>query len=164
MKILNEQNEEILEENLDLNLGYLVDDKIFIAHHEATPGQYHYEVEYFTFDDDTVYNVTGQDDPHLIIKDKYAGEFEYDSLDETETRKCNGINYVPVYDTEPQPEWDEYEDIKRYILYTEEELQIIAKRQATETFLESAPGRLSATEESVSDLSLIVANMFVEGV
>ena len=72
MKILNEQNEEILEENLDLNLGYLVDDKIFIAHHEATPGQYHYEVEYFTFHDDTVYNVTGQDDPHLIIKDKYA--------------------------------------------------------------------------------------------
>ena len=46
MRILDENNVEILEENLDLTLGYLTEDKILVEHHFETLYQeeiFHYE-------------------------------------------------------------------------------------------------------------------------
>ena len=90
MRILDENNVEILEENLDLTLGYLTEDKVFVASHPAVEARkevYHYEtiVEY----------TNGGKDVKKVID-------------------------VPA--VEAKEAWDEYENIYRYVLYTEEEL------------------------------------------
>lgn len=95
MKILDENNVEIASP--DLSVGYLVNDKLFIKHHdavEAVPEKGHYEVvaEY----------PNGGKDVEWV---------------------------VDVPGVEAAEAWDEYEDIYRYVLYTEDEL---AKKQEEE--------------------------------
>ena len=90
MRILDENNIELAEEEVNLELGYLKPESIISIHHEAT-GEVkevgHYEVI-------AEYPNGGKDVAWIIdvpgIKAKEA--------------------------------WDEYEDIQRYVLYTEEEL------------------------------------------
>ena len=106
MRIFNADKTQELE-NPDLALGYLLDDTLFIAHHEAIEAveeQGHYETvaEYPNGGKDVVWVV---DVPAVEAREAY----------------------------------DEYEDIKVYIPYTEEELEVrkqeeLRERRAAECF------------------------------
>lgn len=90
MRILDENNIELTEEQINLELGYLRPESIISIHHEATEeikevGHYEVVAEY----------PNGGKDVAWIID---------------------------VPGTEAKEAWDEYEDIQRYVLYTEEEL------------------------------------------
>ena len=90
MRILDENNIELTEEEVNLELGYLKPESIISIHHEAT-GEVkeigHYEVI-------AEYPNGGKDVAWII----------------------------DVPGIEAKEAWDEYEDIQRYVLYTEEEL------------------------------------------
>lgn len=104
MRILDIDNVEI--ESPDLNLGYLKDDKIFVAHHEAIEA------------------VEEQGHEEIIAEYKnHKGEVY--------GRDVAWIVDIPA--VEAKEAWDEYEDIYRYILYTEEELAVMeeARNQPT---------------------------------
>lgn len=96
MRILDINGNEIL--NPDYSLGYVVEEKLFIAHHDAVEAVKevgHYEVI-------AEYPETGGKDVEWV---------------------------VDIAAVEAAEAWDEYEDILRYIPYTEEELaQIEAER------------------------------------
>lgn len=90
MRILDENNIELTEEQINLELGYLKPESIISIHHEAIEevkevGHYEVIAEY----------PNGGKDVAWIIE-------------------APGI--------EAKEAWDEYEDIQRYVLYTEEEL------------------------------------------
>ena len=90
MRILDENNIELTEEQINLELGYLRPESIISIHHEAIEeikevGHYEVIVEY----------PNGGKDVAWVID---------------------------VPGTEAKEAWNEYEDIQRYILYTEEEL------------------------------------------
>ena len=88
MRILDETGNEIL--NPDCSLGYLTEEKLFIAHHdtvEAVEEVSHYEV---------------------------IAEYPNGGID------VERVIDIPA--VKAQDAWDEYEDILRYIRYTEEEL------------------------------------------
>lgn len=90
MRILDENNIELTEEEVNLELGYLRPESIISIHHEAIEGTKeigHYEVI-------AEYPNGGKDVAWII----------------------------DVPGTEAKEAWDEYEDIQRYVLYTEEEL------------------------------------------
>jgi hypothetical protein len=106
MRILDENNVEITSP--DLSLGYLVPDKVFIAHHdaiEAVEEVGHYEV---------------------------IAEYPNGGKDVVKVIDINGV--------EAQEAWDEYEDILRYVRYTDEEL---SEREQT------APSQLDIIEAQV---------------
>ena len=90
MRILDENNIELTEEQINLELGYLRPESIISIHHEATK-----EV-------------------------KEVGHYEVIAEYPNGGRDVAWIIDVPG--TEAKEAWDEYEDIQRYILYTEEEL------------------------------------------
>lgn len=98
MKIYDINNNIV--ENPDLELGRLIKDSLFIAHHNAiepVEEQWHYETV-------REYSNGGKDVKRV----------------------------VDVVGIKAQESWDEYEDIYRYILYTEEELaEINAKKEDT---------------------------------
>lgn len=113
MKIYNqEKTQEILESEIDLTLGRLALDRLFIAHHEAV---------------DEVKGKTAQE---------RARDYETQGIT---TREINGKRYLvnKAYENggedveeitdEPdipaQEAYDEYEDIKIYIPYSAEELE-----------------------------------------
>lgn len=88
MRILDVNGNEVL--NPDYSLGYVVEDKIFIIHHdavEAVEEVSHYEV---------------------------IAEYPNGGID------VERVIDIPA--VKAQDAWDEYEDILRYIEYTEEEL------------------------------------------
>ena len=90
MRILDENNIELTEEEVNLELGYLQLETIISKHHEATE-----EVE-------------------------EVGHYETIAEYPNGGRDVAWIIDVPGI--EAKKAWDEYEDIQRYILYTEEEL------------------------------------------
>ena len=90
MRILDENNIELTEEQINLELGYLRPESIISIHHKAVEevkevGHYEVIVEYPNGGKDVVW-------------------------------------IIDVPGTEAKEAWDEYEDIQRYVLYTEEEL------------------------------------------
>ena len=90
MRILDENNIELTEDQINLELGYLRPESIISIHHEAVEevkevGHYKVIAEY----------PNGGKDVAWIID---------------------------VPGIEAKEAWDEYEDIQRYVLYTEEEL------------------------------------------
>lgn len=90
MRILDENNIELAEEEVNLELGYLRPESIISIHHEATEevkevGHYEVIAEYPSGGKDVAWII---DTPGIEAKEA----------------------------------WDEYEDIQRYVLYTEEEL------------------------------------------
>ena len=90
MRILNQNDIELTEEEVNLEIGYLKPESIVSIHHDATEAVEeigHYEViaEY----------PNGGKDVKWVID---------------------------VPGVEAKDAWDEYEDIQRYVLYTEEEL------------------------------------------
>ena len=90
MRILDENNIELTEEQINLELGYLKPESIISIHHEA------------------------------IEEIKEVGHYEV--IAEYPNGGKDVVWIIDVPGTEAKEAWDEYEDIQRYILYTEEEL------------------------------------------
>lgn len=113
MRILDLDGFELDPETIDYSLGYLRDEEILIA---EIPEQTHLFVKTFYFDDYTSYDVTGEDDPHVKVISIAEGLFDY--VDQGEGKKLRGMDVCIVVD---QAASKEYEKIKRYIPYTDEE-------------------------------------------
>ena len=90
MRILDENNIELTEEQINLELGYLRPESIISIRHEA------------------------------IEETKEVGHYEVIAEYPNGGKDVAWIIDVPG--TEAKEAWDEYEDIQRYVLYTEEEL------------------------------------------
>lgn len=90
MRILDENNIELTEEQINLELGYLRPESIISIHHKATK-----EV-------------------------KEVGHYEV--IAEYPNGGKDVVWIIDVPGVEAKEAWDEYEDIQRYILYTEEQL------------------------------------------
>ena len=167
IRTLNESGIELKEEEINLALGYLIPDQIFLKEHppvEEVKEVYHYVVKTFYFTDGSKLNIDSENDPHVKIVDNQVGHFEY--IDLGEGKAFHGADVVKVIDVERIPAqsgWKEYETINRYILYTEEEL--IAQKKEKEQmekqtdFLATGPDRLTNTELSLDDLILLMAEM-----
>ena len=177
MRILNEQDEEIQEEDVDLEKGYLMPDKVFVAHHDAVEAKSeegHYYPETVYFEDDTSYSVQWADenDPH-ITPNEDGVSFEYASLEGEDEKEVRGMDVKWIIDQEQQEAkeaYDEYEDIQRYKLWTEEELQQQAEQKAEaekrENFMSTGPDRLDNAESNidvvstnVDDITMLLADM-----
>ncbi len=117
MRILDEYNNELSEKEVDLEKGYLKDDKIVKMKHKAKPavkGSGHYEV---------------------------VKEYENGGKD---------VEYIIDIEAQPAQEaWTEYEDIKRYVLFSEEEL---AQKQAEKEKEAEEANKQSTMEQQINDL------------
>ena len=100
MRIFDE-NDNLLD-SYDETKGYLVEDRLFVCHHEAV--------------------------------EAVAEEGHYETIAEYPNGGKDVEWIVDVPGVEAKEAWDEYEDIYRYVLYTEEELVAIEeeKRKAEE--------------------------------
>lgn len=176
MKILNELNQEIQESEVNLELGYLIPEQLFVKHHDAIPEQpeeFHYECRTFYFEDDTSLDVStlGNKDPHVKIVNLDKGIFEY--IDQGENKTYRGLDIAQVTDkerVEAKEAWDEYEDIQRYKLYTQAELETnrLAKEKAAkqQKFMNEGPDVLKLTTQatnenttSIDDINLLIADL-----
>lgn len=131
MRILDENNIELTEEEVNLELGYLRPESIISIHHEATE-----EV-------------------------KEVGHYEVIAEYPNGGKDVAWIIDVPG--TEAKEAWDEYEDIQRYILYTEEELaarDTEKKAKEEEAMLNAQLRRLAENAVTWDEL----ANALKEGV
>lgn len=113
-RILDAHGNELKLEDLDLNAGKLVDETITV-HHDAVEGVEevsHVEVlkEYYE---------TGPDGSPVLDEDGHKIVFGKDVK-----------TIVDVPGVEAKDAWDEQEEIQRYIPYTTEELDKIAKEKA----------------------------------
>ena len=90
MRILDENNIELTEEQINLELGYLRPESIISIHHKA------------------------------VEEVKEVGHYEV--IAEYPNGGKDVVWIIDVPGTEAKEAWDEYEDIQRYVLYTEEEL------------------------------------------
>lgn len=156
MRIIDQSGAEI--ESPDLELGHLEQEKILVAHHDALPELPRIE----------------QPDEDNVIE-------EHLNEDGTVFGRVLGVKVVQEY-RPASDAWDEYEDVLRYILYTEEELQAIAERKAQEEaareeaerqaaieaekaaareqWLTEAPGRLDSVEEAQLDIDEAVTALY----
>ena len=101
MRILNQNDIELTEEEVNLEIGYLKPESIVSIHHDATEA-----VEEVGHYEDVVQYPNGGKDVKWVID---------------------------VPGVEAKEAWDEYEDIQRYVLYTEEQLAAKeAERKAKE--------------------------------
>ena len=131
MRILDENNIELAEEEVNLELGYLRPESIISIHHEATEevkevGHYEVIAEYPNGGKDVAWII---DVPGIEVKEA----------------------------------WDEYEDIQRYVLYTEEELaarDAEKKAKEEEAMLNAQLRRLAENAVTWDEL----ANALKEGV
>lgn len=110
MKVYNEAKTEVLE-NYDLELGKLIDDKILKEHHEAEPAveaiTVEMKVEEITANGGKIEEIDGV--YYKIVEEFPNGGKDVERICETPA--------VPA-----KAAYDEYEDIKVYVPYTEEEL------------------------------------------
>ena len=146
MKILDENDQELNLEDIDLSLGYLKNEMIFVQH---IPRITHYKVNCFVFDDGSHYCPVDEKDSHIKIIDAKKGQFDY-IPDEGETRTLKGAAIGLVVDKEAE---DIYEDIQRYILFREDELE-----------LRDLPSRMNDAEDSIIETqeNLEEANLNIE--
>ena len=131
MRILDENNIELTEEQINLELGYLRPESIISIHHEATE-----EV-------------------------KEVGHYEVIAEYPNGGKDVAWIIDVPG--TEAKEAWDEYENIQRYVLYTEEELaarDAEKKAKEEEAMLNAQLRRLAENAVTWDEL----ANALKEGV
>ena len=113
-RILDAHGNELKLEDIDLNVGKLVDETITV-HHDAVEGVEevsHVEVlkEYYA---------TGPDGAPVLDEDGHKVVFGKDVK-----------TIIDVPGVEAKDAWDEQEEIQRYIPYTAEELDKIAKEKA----------------------------------
>lgn len=157
MRIFDENDNELREEDIDLEEGYLTPDRMFIKHHDAIEGHdhvFHYTVKAFYFEDGTSYEPQSEDDPHIVIDDAQAGLFSYNDIEGSD-KKLRGIDLKEIEDSSAVPAqeaWDEYEDIQRYHLYTEEEKEAKEReeerKRREEEFMNTGLERIEGLEES----------------
>ena len=167
MRILNEGDVEIKESDVDTTKGYLKADKKFVAHHEEQAEiteKNHYEVIRFAFEDGSQMFVDGNTDPHVKVIDDQAGVFEY--VDQGEGNVYHGAEIKSVIDqehVEHKDAYDEYEDIKRYVLYTEAELkkrkEVKEKQAKQAAFMENGPDQLESNTTSIGDLTIVLSEI-----
>ena len=131
MRILDENNIELTEEEVNLELGYLKPESIISIHHEA------------------------------IEETKEVGHYEV--IAEYPNGGKDVVWIIDVPGTEAKEAWDEYEDIQRYVLYTEEELAArdAEKKAKEEEAMLNAQLRLVAANAITWDE---LANALKEGV
>ena len=108
--------------------------------------------------------VDGNMDAHVKVIDDQAGIFEY--VDQGEGNVYHGAEIKSVIDqehVEHKDAYDEYEDIQRYVLYTEEELAArkeAEEKQAKQTaFLENGPDQLESNTTSIGDLTIMLSEI-----
>lgn len=182
MRILNEQDEEIQESDVDYNLGYLMPDQILKEHHEATEEvaeEGHYYPQTFYFEDGTRYDIEKdendkviENDPHVLPNDDNVS-FTYVPQEGEEAKDVRGTDVAYIIDVEHQEAkeaYDEMEDIQRYKLYTEEELQQRKeqkeRQEKRDRFMNTGPDRLDNAEinidtitTNVDDITMLMADM-----
>lgn len=167
-RILDENDHEITMDDVDLELGYLRLDQILKERHEAIEfqeEQWHYAVTCYYFENGSEMKITDEDDPHIERIDADNGVFGFIPQNEEEEQLAvKGIDLKQEVDKErvdAKEAWDEYENIQRYILYTQEELDAKREREEQqakrEEFMGTGPDRLSSVEEDVGDLSIILS-------
>ena len=168
MKIYDEADNEITEDEVDTSKGRLVSDKKFVAHHDAVEAkdeEKHYRVKTIYFEDSEPITIEGDNvDSHIQIEDAKSGRFLY--VDQGENRTFRGMDLEEVIESEKQEAaeaYDEYEDIQRYKLFTEEELKTRQeqqeKAQKQQEFMENGPDTLAANTESINDLYVTLADV-----
>lgn len=131
MRILDENNIELTEEQINLELGYLRPESIISIHHEA------------------------------IEETKEVGHYEVIAEYPNGGKDVKWVIDVPG--VEAKEAWDEYEDIQRYVLYTEEELaarDAEKKAKEEEAMLNAQLQRLAENAVTWDEL----ANALKEGV
>lgn len=152
MDIYDENDNKITEDDVDKNKGYLTDDTRFVVHHDEVQAiltEGYYKATQVLFRDGTYYDVMGEDDPHIKVLDDQWAEFKYIHQEGDEDKEVMSISYIYVITKEGSPAveaYDEYEDILRYKLYTEEELQERTQQQ----LIDSLPDAMAELCESVS--------------
>ena len=177
LRLLDEQDQEINREDCDLTLGYIVYDQILKEHHEATPEiqeESHFYPNTYYFEDGTNYKVTGEEgeDAHVGPTDEKGAFTFVPQTDDEQSKIVRGIDVDRIVDVEYQQAkdaWDEYEDIKRYKLYTEEELQTNATAKATQALKEArdtqmitlmamvaAPMAANLSDEEVASIDVFI--------
>ena len=112
MKIYNqEKTQELRIEELDLNIGQLVPDKLATTHHDAEPAK-------------TVSEQISELRAKGIDVEQIAGKYyRVDTVYENGGKDVREIEEIAAKDA-----YDEYEEIQVYVLYTKSELD--AKRHA----------------------------------
>lgn len=167
-RILDENGNEI--QNPDLTLGHLKEETLKIYHAEI-PEKYHYQVKHVFLTDGTDF-YPEENDPRINMPDNQVPNWSYiapemdpiieqyvDENGEIQERiitppaptvKNASVSYV--VDSPKIESWTEEEIIYRYILYTEKEL-------ADNAFLAEGPGRLDGAEESINDITEVVADL-----
>ena len=118
MRILDEHNNELSGNEINLEKGYLLRDRIVKAEHKAKPA--------------------------------VEGSGHYETIKEYEN---GGKDVLWVWDVEPQPAqeaWTEYEDIQRYVLYTEEELK--QREQEKKQHEQEEANKQKEMEQQINDL------------
>lgn len=179
MRILNEQDEEIQESDVNHTLGYLVGDQVLKEHHEAVPEvqeEGHYYPETFYFMDGSQYKVDteGENDP-CVEPNEDGVSFNYVAPEGEEPREYRGCDVKYIIDVEHQDAkeaYDEMENIRRYKLYTEEQLRENAINQAaaekqeklstlTASLISSmaAPMSREMTDDEVQNFALIIPDV-----
>ena len=112
MKIYNE-SKTIEITSPDLSLGRLVEDRLFVAHHEAIPAVIGKTSEELAKE----MAVQGAE---TVFNEKIGLWYYVEKKFDNGGRSVKAIYDVPAI--EGKDAWDEYEDIYVYIPYTEEEL------------------------------------------
>lgn len=119
MKIYNqEKTQELNKKDLDMHLGHLVQDKIVIAHHEATAATPAKSIA------EQVAELTAQG---VAVKEIGGKTYRV-----TATYENGGKDATPIVEIPAKPAtvaYDDYEDIQVYVPYTAEELQSIANNK-----------------------------------
>lgn len=183
MRILDKDDNELQLEDLDLDKGQLIHEQKVIKEHpaqERVEAVQHYKVKTFYFSDGTSLEIEDEHDPHVIVEDLDNGVFGYQNLPGEKEKSGHGIELEYVTDKEgqePKEAWTEYEDIQRWLPYTEEELQAKEeeqKRQAKQQQLldtgldsiaalnlraDAAENRMHETEVTLDDVVLMMADI-----
>lgn len=108
MRIFNqEKTEEITQETIDFELGYLKDDRIFVSRHKAIVGKTSEELA-----------------KELIVQGEVCN-FRQDGnwYRQIQLYENGGSLEEIIYPIEPKQEWDEYENIRVFVPYTEEQIK-----------------------------------------
>lgn len=120
MKILDQNGNELTFDSVNFDKGYLVEESIFVTHHEAIEPV--------------------QEEGHWETIAEYSnGGKDVDWI-------------IDIHAVEAVDAWDEYEDIHRYIEYTEAELE--ERRKAEEEAYKNSPEYRIKELESLMNIFL----------
>lgn len=130
MKIYNqEKTQELNQQELDFEKGYLQADKLLIAHHEATPfvkGKSAEEI-YNQLKADGLIAVRTIGGKFYAVDRAFENGVEINPLSVTEwvsgVHSSSVTEIVDEPDTPAKEAYDDYEDIQVYVPYTAEELE-----------------------------------------